>query len=318
MFHIDANLDQEERWLGTNLPAHVKRRVAAMATLLQVFAPPGEVTVWGLAELAPTDFVASPHWTLPRLGHGALPATVDLRWACPDARAVNDRRFALALARDLGCALPGACELRSVEALEAHVAAGGAAASPDEAWVCKVPWSSAGRHRVHGRGRELERDTRVAAERLIGLAGAVTFEPWLDRICDVGVCGVVGDEVQVEPPHAIVTSPRGSFHGIDLAQSLLEVGEHDQLLVTAERVAHALQEAGYRGPFGIDAFVYRDGDRRRLQPLCEINARYTFGHVARALAARFAATRLGFGPSEPPHSVVLMRLARGPLKGWVA
>ena len=41
------------------------------------------------------------------------------------------------------------------------------------------------------------------------------------------------------------------------------------------------------------------GRRRRFHPLCEINARHTFGHVAHALARRFGATRLGFGAPPP-------------------
>jgi hypothetical protein len=56
------------------------------------------------------------------------------------------------------------------------------------------------------------------------------------------------------------------------------------LTATADRVAHALREAGYRGPFGIDAFRWRDAAGAvHLHPLCEINARLTFAHIAHAL-----------------------------------
>lgn len=44
------------------------------------------------------------------------------------------------------------------------------------------------------------------------------------------------------------------------------------------RVARALHEAGYFGPFGIDAFTWRARDGSvRLQPRSEINARYSMG-----------------------------------------
>jgi hypothetical protein len=289
MFHILANLDQEEHWLGTRLSRKVQERISAMSVLLDVLGPADDdTTIWTLAPVAPHE-LRPPRSDRPPVMATGSPPHVDLVWCSPDARRFNDRRFALALARRLGCALPRATELASLAELDAHLAAG-----PDAAWVVKAPWSSAGRHRVFGANRTLTGEARVAAERLIALVGAVTFEPWLDRICDVAVCGVIGDDVRVDPPHAIHTDPRGGFRGIGLERPPLDAAEHDQLIVTAERVAHALQEAGYRGPFGVDAFVYRDGGERRMQPLCEINARFTFGHVARALDTRFGVTRLGF------------------------
>jgi hypothetical protein len=47
-----------------------------------------------------------------------------------------------------------------------------------------------------------------------------------------------------------------------------------------------LRKAGVRGPVGVDAFVYREGDGLRMQPLLEINPRWTMGRVALALGGR--------------------------------
>jgi hypothetical protein len=56
----------------------------------------------------------------------------------------------------------------------------------------------------------------------------------------------------------------------------------------AGRVASALGAAGYFGPFGIDAYLYRAADgSSRLQPRSEINARYTMGFT------------IGFGGAPP-------------------
>lgn len=315
MFHILANLDQEERWLGTTLPEHIQRRLSAMATLLAALAPDGEpVTVHTSAPLGANDLFIPPWppgvpaWAPPTVD-AKPPAHVDLAWCDPAARAFNDRRFALAFAAELGCALPRAASLTSLAAIDAHVAS-----SPGGQWVLKAPWSSAGRHRVHGTGQRLFGELRVAAERLLARTGALVFEPWCERICDVAVCGVAGGEVT--EPHEIINGPRGNFLGIELRPEVLEVGEHDQLLTTAERVAQHLADAGYRGPFGIDAFVHVVDGERRLHPLCEINARHTFGHVARALDRRYGATRLEFGRDEPARSRLLFD-ARG-LKAWIA
>jgi hypothetical protein len=280
---------------------HVAKLVSAMSTLLAALAPESEeVTIYGLA---PVTDVAPTAWVLPRV-EARVPAHWDLVWCEPTARAFNDRRYALALAQELGCALPRAATLTSLEAIDAHVG--------DGPWVLKAPWSSAGRHRVHGTGR-LFGEHRVAAQRLLARTGALTYEPWCDRICDVGVCGVAGGEVT--EPHEIVNGPRGNFLGIELRPEVLAVGEHDQLVMTAERVAQRLYDDGYRGPFGIDAFVHRVDGERVLHPLCEINARYTFGHVARALGERFGARRLEFGRHPPGGSRLLVH-AEG-IKAWV-
>ena len=52
-------------------------------------------------------------------------------------------------------------------------------------------------------------------------------------------------------------------------------------------VGKRVAEHGYRGPFGIDAWRYRDADgETHFHPLGEINARLTFGLVAHALVER--------------------------------
>jgi hypothetical protein len=63
-------------------------------------------------------------------------------------------------------------------------------------------------------------------------------------------------------------------------------------------VAAALRQAGYTGPFGIDAWRYRRPDGKpAFQPLGEINARMTFGLVARALVDRVREP-LGLRPGD--------------------
>lgn len=318
MFHIVANLDQEERWLGSMLPRKLQPPIAAMSGLLQALAPVDEeVTIWTcmselwrgeLPQLAP-----SPHWQVPVLAIGT-PPHIDLQWAALDATHVADRRFALALSYELGIALPGARELRSVGELEAHLAAGGARASREEAWVCKAPFSSAGRHRCFAKGRAVGHDNAIWLERVFERGLTVCFEPYVHRVADVAVCGTIGEALELAPPHTIHTDARGAFRGIELGPTQLEAGERDQLGATAERVAEALRGAGYRGRFGLDAFVYDDAGTRRLHPLCEINPRWTFGHVATALGARFASTTLGFGPA-PAAAKVLIQSTR--FTAWV-
>jgi hypothetical protein len=50
------------------------------------------------------------------------------------------------------------------------------------------------------------------------------------------------------------------------------------LLRSAEHAAGALSDAGYFGPFGVDAYFWRTtSGTPRFNPLGELNARYTMG-----------------------------------------
>ena len=193
------------------------------------------------------------------------------------ARACNDRRFAFALAQEQGWSLPGACVIRSLDDLPRD----------SQLWVAKAPFSAAGRERIRFAVPPTppERD-RMA--RLLGRFGALLLEPWVERVLDLGCAGLVGDTLQVFPPHRLETDAAGVFRAAVIDDSGQEVAEHSALTAvrdTALAAGDALTAAGYRGPFSIDAYLWRDRDGAvRLQRLSEINARLTFGLVARAAA----------------------------------
>ena len=280
---IWANFDVEARWSGATLGPQVVQRIGALSPLLAAFAPAGEpVEIW--APHAPTRVLIED--VTIRAG---VPERWDLAWAEPAAKPFNDRRLALALAEELGIALPGARVIESVAELDRHLEA----LRPDR-WVCKAPWTAAARDRAHGRGMEAD---RVYIARLIERSGAVVFEPWLDRIFDVGVVGSVQrDRVELAGAHTLLADARGGFAGIDLAPPPLTAEETARVLDVARAAGTRLAREGYVGPFSVDSFVYQP---RALHALVEINARHTFGHVTRALAARYGGSRLGFG--APPE-----------------
>jgi hypothetical protein len=278
LFTIDANLDAEARWAGRALPARVAERISPFAALLGALSPPdAEVEVWAPAAVD-AGRIHIPDVTMTmRVGS---PKSADLVWAMPDAKPVNDRRFALALAQQLGCALPGAQVIRDPGELTI--------AGP---WVAKAPWTTAGRDRCF-------RFDELAP--LLAQHGELVVEPWLPRTLDVALCA--DTEVGMLPPHRLLTSEHGTFRGIELAVQLAP--DHMRELVRVARaVRDALIAANYRGPYGIDAFVRADGG---FHPLCEINARMTFGHVAHALGDRFGARTLGLGPQAPDGARVLV------------
>lgn len=338
-----GNLDCEAVWAGATLPEPVRRRISLYAALFAACAPPeagGEPhELWAPAAIDPARLVAQPGWTPPRVrprGDGE-PATFDRVWADPAAKAANDRGRTLAIAQALGVALPGARLVASLAELDDHLAgnpAGAPAGNPagilagDPAgilsgpagrpWVCKARWTAAGRDRVHGAGPAVG-ELRVRLGRMFERLGPLVFEPWLDRVADFGACGEVTltGEVRVAAPHRLVTDPRGGFIGIALAPAVPpDIAEPIRATATAAATRLAA-ETGYRGRFAVDAFAYRDGGAQHLHALCELNARTTFGWIARALGDRLGITRLGFD-APPAGATVLIAPGDDRVTAWCA
>jgi hypothetical protein len=335
VFVIHANLDAEAWWAGGSLPGSIATRVSYYAALLSVLAPAEvEVEVWAPAAIDVSRLIAAQGsrvgvWRPPAMRVGT-PPRADLVWARTDARAANDRRLALGIARELDVALPGAAVVETLDELVAWTARGGR-------WVAKAPWTTAGRDRCHGEGAVTD-EQRTRSRRLLEKFGALVVEPWMERIVDVGLCARVDDfrpatskvhlsssdreaagdfYVTLSDPHSLVTDARGTFLGIDLAAPPLLAHEATQLGITARGVGAKLAALGFRGNFAIDAFVYRDAQgERRFHPLCEINARSTFGHVARAFGAS-GSTRFGFG-APPEGATVLVASANDGVTAWIA
>jgi hypothetical protein len=298
------------------LPGAVARRISYYAALVAAVAPAdadADVEVWAPAAIDAARLRAVPGWRPPAMRAGT-PPQADAAWADPAAKAVNDRRLALAVAAARGAALPGAKTIAAADEIDLP--------GP---WVCKAPWTSAGRDRCRGEGPPTtEQRTRLG--RLLAAYGELVLEPWCDRIADLGVCARVaaGGAVEVQPPHSLLVDPRGGFLGIDLAAPALTPAETAQLADLVTAAGAALAARGYAGPFAVDAFAYRDrgpasaaDPARRFHPLCEINARLTFGWIARALAARLGTTRLGFG-RPPDGALVLISDTGDGITAWCA
>lgn len=315
-----GNLDCEARWAGVALPEPVLRRVSLYAALFAACAPDGAGDadrephrIWVPAPVDPRRLIAHPGWAPPVVCAGAPPGVLDLRWADPEARGANDRSRTLAIAQALGVALPGACVVASLADLDAAVAA--LAGRP---WISKARWTAAGRDRARGSG-PVGGELRTRIGRMLERFGHLVLEPWLDRVDDVGVCGELsaGGEVALAEPHRLISDPRGGFLGIALAPAIdRAIAEplHDVACAAARLLA---AQTGYCGPFAVDAFVYRDRGGHHLHPLCELNARHTFGWIARALGRRLGIRRLGFD-APPAGATVLIAPDDDRVTAWCA
>ena len=164
--------------------------------------------------------------------------------------------------------------------------------------VVKALYGSSGRGQIHCRGGQVRAEQRGQLENMLRRQGQVVVEPWLDKVVDlslhfdVGVKGAAG----VAGWTRFLTDGRGQYRGSFVgaltagldeavkrflygdgrdARRLPRLGEQ-----LAEWLAEPLGAAGYQGPVGVDAMVYRDRDQLRLKPIVEINPRTTMGRVA--------------------------------------
>lgn len=322
-----ANLDAETEHAQSTCPGPIARLtpkisalVSHLGTLMRVFAEgpsrlwtPSPVDSSAVPEL---EFVPPIHFeTGPRPG-----AHTEAIWWClptPAAQRGADRRRCLAIARTLEVSLPGTVIVTSLAELREGLDRIAARTATNElAWVLKAPLSASGRERVRRRGTDLDTATATRIQRLLAAYGGAVLEPWKQRTLDVGCTGVIGPsgQVVVATPHLIRNDDGGVFRGIttgDAAAQAMSADELGQLTRVCRAVGDSLAGDGLRGPYGIDAFVYTEpgsGVDRKFHPLCEINARHTFGHVAQRLTSWMGhAIELELGRVVPPGGKVVLR-----------
>ena len=136
----------------------------------------------------------------------------------------------------------------------------------------------AGRGRKKCRPAELDRPWLDASLRS---GDGVQVEPWVERVLDCALHGFLEEDgtCTLGRPTLQELDAGGAWSSTVIAPpDSLTQEECASLKREAESTATALHLAGYFGPFGIDAFRWRDADGAlRFQPRCELNARYSMG-----------------------------------------
>ncbi len=186
-------------------------------------------------------------------------------------RRANDRAFSAAL----GQTLPGAATATALEEVEQLVAIG----SGD--WLLKRAFGFAGRGRrkVHP-GILIEADARWVEASF--REGALQVEPWVERLADFALHGYVDQRgsLRLGEPTTQRCDAYGAWQSSELARDdELDGDERGALIREATATADALRAIGYFGPFGVDAYRWRDTETStaRFNPRSEINARYSMG-----------------------------------------
>jgi len=185
-------------------------------------------------------------------------------------RRANDRAFSA----ELGQTLPGAALATSRVEVERMVARGGD-------WLMKRAFGFAGRGRrkVHA-GTLVEADARWVDASF--REGALQVEPWVECLTDFALHGHLDERgaLRLGAPTAQRCDAYGAWQLSELARSDdLSPDEASALTREATAAARALHAIGYHGPFGVDAYRWRDPETSSalFNPRGEINARYSMG-----------------------------------------
>ncbi len=182
---------------------------------------------------------------------------------------VNHRKFCA----DLGQTLEGAAFVHDLESVASRMRAraGGE-------WVLKHPHGYVGRMRH--RSFVFDAPTLSFAKSCLEEAGGLELEPWVARTDDYALHGYVAHDgtLTLGEPTRQICDGRGVWQKTSREHDL-SAKERTALVDETSRVGRALVEAGYFGPFGVDAFRFLDAGEARFQPRCEINARYTMGYA---------------------------------------
>ena len=251
----------------------LEARRSLLEDLVRDLLAPEDVIVHGAARLEPRTFVGRAWCPTPRalrllVAVGARPL---LAPSVEILRRVNHRAFSA----ELGQTLPGARFVRDRHELTATLAQ---EASP---WLLKRPLGYAGRGRLRVRPDAILESEERWIEASLRAGDGLQVEPLVDRTEDFALHGFASRAgvVVLGAPTRQECDAAGVWKSSTRAgEGDLTAEEKNALVGAAMEAGLALTNAGYFGPFGVDAFRWkaRSGETR-FNPRCEINARYSMG-----------------------------------------
>lgn len=173
-----------------------------------------------------------------------------------------------------------------------HVTVADHFSKSDIPFVLKAPFGSSGRNMLRIARQGIEPNQLAWIKTTLKTQKALVGEPWVSKISDLSVqIDVTENGVKLLGTTRFITDKRGQYVGHYLGKKFFNMSGdfhkayHQQqfqaaLEYSARATGDALSEEGYRGPAGIDAFVYQDASGIHLRPRVEINPRLTMGRVA--------------------------------------
>lgn len=208
---------------------------------------------------------------------------------CAIVESVNSKIYSARLEVEFEVSLPRSEIVTSIAALSRAVAHGGGES------LVKNPWGVAGRERL--KTRTFDDEARAWAERQFRWVDELVVEPLVKRTCDWSIQFELGRDPRMVGACRLVTDSAGNHRGHRVDQER----PADEIIDIARKAASRVHADGYRGPLGIDAFEGILGEEQIVRPLCELNARMTFGRLALELEAHVGRPFVWWHPPRSRH-----------------
>lgn len=279
LFNLDAELELEKGEHYVSSKATMARTTKMVEALRRTYCAEGDL-VLGEVEMSGSslcDYIGRSWCPTSRAQKRLREAGVKVPLA-PSVevlRRVNHRAFCAGLGQTLEHA-NFVYQLEEAKAVISH-------ATPSGYWKLKraLGFSGRGQRRIAAGPLDDDYDCRWI-EAALRRGDGVQIEPWVEREADFVIHGYLtsAGELSLGCP----ARQRCDEYGAWISTKRVEDGELGRgeklsLEDAAREVADGLRKAGYFGPFGMDAFRYREEGGSRFNPRSEINARYTMGWV---------------------------------------
>ncbi len=174
----------------------------------------------------------------------------------------------------------------------------------------KFPWSGSGRGVIDASALPVGEVLRRASG-VIARQGSILCEERLDKVRDFAMLFLSdGEKASFAGYSLFFTDHAGTYAGNLLAGDELIFDELSRLVPSKrlteisselEKIFTGLLAADYKGYFGVDMMIYRQGEKLEIAPCVEVNLRMTMGVVAWVWTRRYL----------DDESLAVMRVSRG-------
>lgn len=198
--------------------------------------------------------------------------------------------------------------------------------------VLKAPVSSSGRGIQIIRKPVLNSSNRQWISGILNQQNYLIAEPFLDKVADVSLQFRITDQGQPEYLGYSVfeTNTNGQYKSTLIHPKIETTGfsaiykeTQDMITITAARLQEALKDSVYsqlhREFLGIDAMIYNDNERLKMQPCIEINSRMNMGILTMQIEKKVHEETSGkyelfYGPRGEFNQFATKRASAHPLK----
>lgn len=177
-----------------------------------------------------------------------------------------------------------------------------------ETLCIKTPFGASGRNIMRFPNGEITQIQFGRLRNLLKKQGGLIAEPWLCRLADFSAHFEMHDKLKFIGMTRLINDEQGQYSAslfgryenglssevLSFIHSKFKGGLVEYYKKLGPYIEEKVKNYDYRGPVGIDAFVYKDLDGElKFRPAVEVNFRFTMGRVSLAMEKKLAPGKCG-------------------------